>query len=227
MRDEEDDDDRLHHRARSSRRQQPRSEFDFIDTVRRKALNRRASRLSSSLIAHPSSLLSGIGDDAAVISQRTGRDTVITTDLLVEDVDFRLATTTPELLGHKALAVSLSDVAAMGALPRWALLSIGVPERIWRSSFPDKFYKGFFALADRYGVVLVGGDVSRTPERVVIDSIVLGEAIHGRALLRSGARAGDHIFVTGSLGGAAAGLLLLEREATGSATRRRRQTCCG
>ncbi len=228
MRDEEDDDERLHHRARSSRRQQPRSEFDFIESLRRKALNSRAAkRLSSSLIPHPSSLasslLSGIGDDAAVISQRTGRDTVITTDLLVEDVDFRLATTTPELLGHKALAVSLSDVAAMGALPRWALLSIGVPERIWRSSFPDKFYKGFFALADRYGVMLVGGDVSRTPERVVIDSIVLGEAIHRRALLRSGARAGDHIFVTGSLGGAAAGLLLLEREATGSATRRRRR----
>ena len=133
----------------------------------------------------------------------TGRDTVITADLLVEDVDFRLATTTPELLGHKALAVSLSDVAAMGALPRWALLSLGVPERIWRSSFLDQFYKGFFALADRYGVALVGGDVSRTPERVVIDSIVLGEAIHGRARLRSGARAGDHIFVTGSLGGAA------------------------
>ena len=179
------------------------------------------SSLHSSLITQHSSLLHGIGDDAAVIRQAGERDFIITTDLLVEEVDFRLATATPECLGHKALAVSLSDVAAMGARPLWALLSIGVPERIWRSSFLEQFYRGFFALADRYGVALVGGDVSRTPDRVVIDSIVLGETIHGGALLRSGARAGDHIFVTGSLGGSAAGLLLMERKRGRSSTRRR------
>ena len=116
----------------------------------------------SSLILHPSSLLHGIGDDAAVIEQRGRSNTVITSDLLVEDIDFRLKTTSPRLLGHKALAVSLSDIAAMGARPRWASLSIGVPRRIWRSGFLDEFYDGFFALAARYNVALVGGDTSRT-----------------------------------------------------------------
>ena len=155
----------------------------------------------------------GIGDDAAVISQACGREMVITTDLLVEEIDFRRDTIPPHLLGHKALAVSLSDIAAMGARPRWSLLSLGVPREIWDSRFVEDFYEGFFALAERAGVTLVGGDVSRTPERVVVDSILLGETANGRAVLRSTARPGDHIFVTGTLGGAAAGLRLLERGA--------------
>jgi thiamine-monophosphate kinase len=188
-----------------------RGEFDFIERIRQRALKRhvKTKALNSSLIPPPSSLSHGIGDDAAVIRQIRGRDTVITADLLVEEIDFRLDATRPGLLGHKALAVSISDIAAMGACPRWALLSVGVPRNIWRSHFLDEFYEGFFALADEYGVTLVGGDVSRTPERIVIDSIVVGEAPRGRAILRSGARPGDHIFVTGALGGAAAGLRLI------------------
>ncbi|HWT00601.1 MAG TPA: thiamine-phosphate kinase [Pyrinomonadaceae bacterium] len=184
-----------------------RGEFDFIDRIRRRALDH------SSLIPQPSSLSLGIGDDAAVIRQRSDRETVVTADLLIEEIDFRLDTTPPRLLGHKALAVSLSDIAAMGARPRHALLSLGVPREIWRSDFVDEFYEGFFALAETYGVALVGGDVSRSPERIVIDSVVLGETERGRAVTRSGARAGDHIFVTGALGGAAAGLRLLGRGA--------------
>ncbi|HEY0322370.1 MAG TPA: thiamine-phosphate kinase [Pyrinomonadaceae bacterium] len=210
MRDEEEDNARLDNRARRSSRNSSRSEFDFINSIRQKAL-RRGRGKTSSLIPHPSSLLFGIGDDAAVIEQRGGFCSVVTSDLLVEDVDFRLTTTTPRLLGHKALAVSLSDIAAMGARPRWALLSIGVPREIWRSKFLDSFYEGFFALADRYGVALVGGDVSRTPDRIVIDSIVLGETTHDKAVMRNGARPGDHIFVTGNLGGASLGLQLLEQ----------------
>jgi thiamine-monophosphate kinase len=155
-----------------------------------------------------------------VFEQRAGSDSVVTTDLLVEDVDFRLTTTTPRLLGHKALAVSLSDMAAMGARPRFALLSVGIPRGVWRSGFLDRFYEGFFALADGYAVRLIGGDVSRTPERVMIDSIVIGEAAHGSAVFRSGARPGDHIFVTGSLGGSYAGLQLLEHEVSGRIERR-------
>ena len=132
--------------------------------------------------------------------------------MLVEDVDFRLGRgwISPRDLGHRALAVSLSDVAAMGARPRFCLLSVGVPRGRWRGSFLEEFYAGVRSLAEAHGVLIIGGDTSRTPERVVVDSIVLGEVRSGRAVLRSGAREGDQIFVTGSLGGAAAGLKTLE-----------------
>ena len=187
------------------------NEFDFIDKLKRRVERKKSS--ASSFPAYSSSLISGIGDDAAVISADSGKDTVVTADLLVEEIDFHRDTMRPDLLGHKALAVSLSDIAAMGACPRWALISIGLPEEIWRSNFLDGFYDGFLKLADRYDVTLIGGDVSRTPERIVIDSIVIGESVKGGAVFRSGAQPGDQIFVTGYLGNAAAGLRLIERGA--------------
>ncbi len=168
------------------------SEFDFIETIRR--------RFS----------LSKIGDDCAVLPKDSRTDLVITTDLLVENIDFRLDWSKPEFVGHKALAVSLSDVAAMGAKPVWAMLSIGIPEAIWKTDFVEKFYDGWFALAHKFNVELVGGDVSRTPDKIVIDSIAAGEVKKGKAVLRSGAKVGDFIYVTGELGGAAIGLKLLE-----------------
>jgi thiamine-monophosphate kinase len=176
-----------------------RSEFDFIN-----ALRERVSTQST---------VTGIGDDAAVFRSNANKETVVSTDLLVEDIDFRRTTTPPYLLGHKALAVSLSDLAAMGSRPLWCLISIGVPEDVWQTDFVDRLYDGWLDLANRYGVQLIGGDTSRAHEHIVIDSIAIGECTAGMAVKRSGAQPGDQIFVTGSLGAAAAGLRLIERGA--------------
>ncbi|MEJ7624384.1 MAG: thiamine-phosphate kinase [Pyrinomonadaceae bacterium] len=154
--------------------------------------------------------LKAIGDDCAVVPRDAQFDTVLTADMLVEDIDFRLEWTTPEFLGYKALAVSVSDIAAMGADPVWALLSVALPEVLWKSDFLDRFYEGWFELACDLGIELIGGDISRAPDRLVIDSTVGGEVAKGRAILRSGAAAGDLLFVTGALGGSAGGLQLLE-----------------
>lgn len=194
----------------STRKSSSRSEFDFINTLRHRVAPESSS---SSLITQHSSLVLGIGDDAAVFRNTSGKETVITTDLLVEDIDFRRTTTPAYLLGHKALAVSLSDIAAMGSRPRWSLISIGVPEAVWETDFVDRFYDGLLGLANRYDVHLIGGDTSRTSEKIVIDSIVVGECTAGLAVKRSGAKPGDQIFVTGTLGAAAAGLRLIERGA--------------
>lgn len=175
-----------------------RSEFDFINSLRKRVT---------------SSIVTGIGDDAAVFRSNSGKETVVSVDLLVEDIDFRRTTTPPYLLGHKALAVSLSDLAAMGSRPMWAMVSIGVPEDVWETDFVDRMYDGWLELANRYGVQLIGGDTSRAHEHIVIDSIAIGECSAGLAVKRSGAKPGDHIFLTGSLGAAAAGLRLIERGA--------------
>ena len=178
------------------------NEFDFIRKIREQAEGRGDS----------SGLVRGIGDDAAVLKSFAG-SVVVSTDLLVEGIDFRRHTTRPHELGHKALAVSLSDIAAMGARPRWALLSIGVPNDVWDSGFIDGFYDGFFQIAGRFGVKLIGGDLSRTPEKIVINSIAIGECLHGREVFRAGAKPGDQIYVTAFLGDAAAGLRLIEHGA--------------
>jgi thiamine-monophosphate kinase len=175
------------------------NEFDFIQKLREQMKSRKASPR----------ILCGIGDDAAVITQSLGRDSLITADLLVEGIDFHRGATSPRLLGHKALAVSLSDIAAMGARPAYSLVSLGLPEDIWDTSFKERFYEGYLALAEKFGVTLVGGDISRSSQ-IVIDSIVVGELRSGAAVMRSNARAGDQLFVTGALGGAAAGLKLIE-----------------
>jgi thiamine-monophosphate kinase len=155
--------------------------------------------------------LNAIGDDCAVLPKDEKTDMVITADMLVEDIDFRLEWTTPEFLGHKALAVSLSDIAAMGAEPKWALITLGVPEGLWETDFVKRFYEGWTELSARFDVELVGGDISRSPDKFVVDSIVGGEVPRGTAILRSEARPGEGIFVSGRLGGSAGGLHLLEK----------------
>jgi len=168
------------------------SEFDFINNIK--------SRFS----------LDRIGDDCSVLPKDASTDMLVTADMLVEDVDFRLDWTTPEFLGHKALAVSLSDIAAMGGTPTFAMLSLAVPQNLWKTDFLDRFYDGWHTLARVHNVELAGGDISKIDGKFVIDSTVIGEVPKGKAILRSGARAGDALFVTGYIGGAAAGLIKLE-----------------
>ena len=151
-----------------------------------------------------------IGDDAAVLSPTPGMALIATTDLLIEDVHFRRRWAEPADIGWKAMAVNVSDIAAMGAVPRWALVALACPE----TTVPDEieaFYDGALALCDAHGVVIVGGDTSASAAGWTVNVTVLGEAI--APVLRSTARAGDVIAVTGTLGRAAAGLAVLEREA--------------
>ena len=197
----------------------------------------------------------GIGDDCAVIPQRAGMDTLVTTDLLIEDRHFLLSDISPEQLGWKSAAVNISDIAAMGGRPVATFLSIALPKRLpfpqefhpvdqspdhrYREGLPvggekyspvedgcadsegggvekwvDRFIDGYKAMCDKFGVPLLGGDTSASPDKLFINVTVLGESPHGKALLRSSARPGDLICVTGTLGDSAAGLrLVLERSA--------------
>ena len=176
------------------------NEFDFIRRLREQTSSRK----------HSTRLVTGIGDDASVVNQTANRDLLVTSDLLIEGIDFFRDVAPARMLGHKALAASLSDIAAMGGRPFWSLLSIGIPFETWKKPFKDEFFNGYFALADKYGVTLAGGDISEAKNGIVVDSILLGDVAKDAAVLRSGARAGDQIYVTGTLGGAAAGLKLIE-----------------
>ena len=157
--------------------------------------------------------LLGIGDECAVFRPNAGLELALTTDMLAEGRHFK-SDVDPRSLGHKALAVNLSDLAAMGAEPRWALLAIGLPSA--DAAWVENFAAGFFALAERHGVELIGGDTTRSALRTVTITAI-GELPAGVALYRSAARAGDDIWVSGELGGAA---LALQRPNVPEAARR-------
>jgi thiamine-monophosphate kinase len=150
-------------------------------------------------------LAQGIGDDCAVFRPRPNEDLVFTTDFVIEGQHFTLDTHTAGDVGHKALARSLSDLAAMGANPAFCLVSLAFPRTV-DSRWVRGFYKGLMALAARYKIALAGGDLARS-ERITVDVMCCGRTPRGRAMLRSTARPGDFIYVTGELGGAAAGLI--------------------
>ncbi len=139
----------------------------------------------------------GIGDDCALLNPAPGMQWLVSTDMLVEGRHF-LATVAPERLGHKALAVNLSDLAACGATPRAFTLALALP-RV-DEAFLAGFARGLFALADEHGIALVGGDTTAGPLNICIT--VMGEAPRAQALLRSGGRAGDDLYVSGALGDA-------------------------
>ncbi len=147
----------------------------------------------------------GVGDDAALLRIAEGMELAVSTDMLVSGTHF-LADADPYLLGHKTLAVNLSDLAAMGATPRWATLSLSPPAA--DEGWLRQFSAGFFALADQYGVELVGGDTTRGPLNLCVT--IMGEVPRGQALRRDGAQLGDDIWVSGVLGEAALGLAHLQ-----------------
>ena len=182
-------------------------EFGFIDRIAARTTSGRGVVL-------------GIGDDAAAIISDPSLQTLITADMLVEGVHFDQSFTTPTELGSKSLAVNLSDIAAMGGKPRFALLSLAVPPGL-SLEFLDAFMDGFISRAGRYGVALIGGDTCASRTGFVVSVTLLGEQRPDRVIRRSGARAGDRVYVTGTLGDAALGLELLRRgERVGAAVNR-------
>ena len=162
----------------------------------------------------------GVGDDAALLRPSAGMELAVSTDLLLEGTHFR-AGADARKLGHKALAVNLSDMAAMGAAPRWATLALALPKP--DEAGLEEFSGGFFALAGRFGVELIGGDTTRSaapgsgPGPIIICVTILGEVPTGLALFRAGARPGDDIWVSGELGDAA---LALAQPGVAAAARR-------
>jgi len=160
--------------------------------------------------SHPS-IITGIGDDAAAL-KISGQNILLTTcDLLIEDIHFNLNFTDSYHLGRKALAVNLSDIAAMGGTPRFFLVSLALPPHI-SVAFIDDLYRGMIDLANEFHTQLVGGDTNGSPDKLVIDITMLGEANPDYLLTRSGARVGDSIFLTGTLGDSALGFFILEKD---------------
>jgi thiamine-monophosphate kinase len=169
---------------------------------------RLIERIRTKVPPLPPPVLVGIGDDAAVVEPERNTLDVITTDSLVEDVHFRRDLVPADAIGYKALAVNLSDLASMGASPRAATLSLALPDRLPVADFDD-LVDGFLGLAARYGVALVGGNIARSPGPLFVDVTAIGAVRPRRVLRRDGARAGDELFVSGSVGAAAAGLVSL------------------
>jgi thiamine-monophosphate kinase len=167
-------------------------------------------RIRGRLPPPPDWLLIGIGDDAAVIAAARNRLEVLTIDAVVEGVHFDRSFTPPAAIGHRALAVNLSDLAAMGAEPRLALLSLALPADLPCADF-DVLIEATAALARRHGVHIVGGNLTRSPGPLMLDVMAAGSVKRRQALTRAGARPGDELYVTGSLGAAAAGLGMLKQ----------------
>ena len=186
----------------------------MISATKERHGNRRENRIVDFLerrfAGKSASIIKGIGDDAAVVRQQGAKEYwVLTTDMLLEDVDFREAWLTPDQLGHKSLAVNLSDLAAMGARPRFHAVSLGIPAYI-ADKWVVQFYQGLARLAAAHKTLLIGGDLSRSANGIQVTITALGETWRRRAVYRSGGGAGDVLYVTGQLGKAAAGLELLK-----------------
>ncbi|MBZ5548967.1 MAG: thiamine-phosphate kinase, partial [Acidobacteriia bacterium] len=152
-----------------------------------------------------SSVVTGIGDDCAVLRVPPGHELLVTTDFTIEKVHFRRDWHRPDAVGRRCLARGLSDIAAMGGQPRAAFLSLALASDV-PQKWVDRFITGLLSLADEFHVPLAGGDTAQSPVGIQADIVVVGSVPRGKSVLRSGARPGDQIYVSGELGGAAAAL---------------------
>jgi thiamine-monophosphate kinase len=171
------------------------SEKHIIAQIRRRTGRNRA-------------VMTGIGDDCAILRLARGHDTLVTTDFSIENVHFRRDWHPPRSVGHRCLARGLSDIAAMGGLPQVAFLSLALP-RDTPQTWVNAFLSGLLDLAKQFNVTLAGGDTSESPSGILADIMVVGSVPKNRAVTRSGAKIGESIYVTGKLGGSAATLDLL------------------
>ncbi|PIU42116.1 MAG: thiamine-phosphate kinase [Candidatus Omnitrophica bacterium CG07_land_8_20_14_0_80_42_15] len=144
-------------------------------------------------------VIKGIGDDAAVIKYKKDSYLLATTDMLIEGVHFKLSQASPYLIGRKAIAVNISDIAAMGGIPKYAVVALGMSSAL-KVSFAKELYKGMEELGKKFGVIIVGGDTNSSG-RLIISVSLIGEVEKNHVVFRNGAKIGDSIFVTGSLGG--------------------------
>jgi thiamine-monophosphate kinase len=168
-------------------------------------------RLCSRLNTHSPQVIKGIGDDCAVFSTRPNKIQLTSTDALIESIHFDLKTISPKQLGRKAMAVNISDIAAMGGIPYLALISLGLPKST-STKFIDEFYSGLQTICNLYKIELAGGDTVASPKHLFINVCILGEASKNRVFYRTGAKKGDQIFVTGKLGDSAMGLSILMKK---------------
>jgi thiamine-monophosphate kinase len=161
------------------------------------------ARLRRQVKSGRGNILTGIGDDCAVLRLPPGHETLVTTDFSLEGVHFRRDWHPPESIGHRCLARGLSDIAAMGGEPVAVCLSLALPRDV-AQSWIDRFTRGLLALAKKQRATLAGGDTAESPAGILADIVVVGSVPKGKAILRSGARPGDRIYVSGTLGGSAA-----------------------
>jgi thiamine-monophosphate kinase len=176
-----------------------------------KALIARIRRLATSstrgrALGSNRAIFTGIGDDCAVLRLQPGKESLVTTDFTLEGIHFRRDWHPPESVGHRCLARGLSDIAAMGGEPVAAFLSLALPRDL-PQAWVGRFARSLVSLGERFGVTLAGGDTAESPNGILADIIVVGAAPKGKSVLRSGARPGDRIFVSGELGGSVAAVV--------------------
>ena len=181
------------------RKMQDISEFDFIRSIK------------DNCLFTSEKIIKGIGDDCAVIGPYNGKVLLITTDLLIQDVHFILEKIPPEHIGQKAVAVNLSDIAAMGGKALHLFISLGIPKSMDLETL-HSIYHGIKTMCKDYRVDILGGDTSASMDKLMINITLIGEAFEEEVLYRTGAESGDDLYVTGTLGDSAAGLKLIKEE---------------